>query len=159
MATRATRPMLQPSEETGVHLTRRIRRKPEEKPGRGVSGGKWQARAGPPPSIISQLTVQDTMCAIWEGGGFRQESSFSISPLLPSSTSPFMFTDAWEIVLLLNKTFSRDRSGQSCDQKAFILPCIPTDAHLSPEMDLDLKPSRYQSSSLTPRAITQRFLR
>ena len=83
-------PTLQPSEETGVHLTRRIRRKPEEKAGRGVGGGKRQARAGPAPSIISQFTVQDTVSAIWEGGGFRQESSFSISPLLPSSTSPLL---------------------------------------------------------------------
>ena len=69
----------------------------EKTRGEGRQRGQWWKMAGQGWASsfhISQLTVQDTMCAIWEGGGFRQESSFSIYPLLPSSTSPFMFTDA-----------------------------------------------------------------
>lgn len=100
---------------------------------RGVSGGKWQARACVSSHRLSAYHVEYEMpCAIWEGEGFMQEPSFSIVALFHKPLHlHWCFTG--EIVFLLNITFSRDRGGQRCNQKAFIHPCVPTDARLSPQ--------------------------
>lgn len=68
----------------------------------------------------------------WEAEEFMEGSHFSIVALFCKPLHVHRrFTG--EIVYLENVTFSRERGGQCSDQKAFIFPCVPTDALSSPQ--------------------------
>lgn len=91
----------------------------------------------PSPATGSPLTVQDVICNIGESKGCMPESLVlqhcPLPQALGSSSSCSLMLYWGDYVFLLTITFPRDRGGQHCDQKAFLLPCIPADARLSPQ--------------------------
>lgn len=116
-----------PPGDTCVHLGGRVRRSWEKRVGKAMPG------LGP-PATTSQVMVGDGICNSWECGGFSWRPFSILTLFLEPLGVPFMLTGALSgrYVFLWNVTFSRDRGWQRCDQGAFILLLIPTDALLSP---------------------------
>lgn len=102
----------------------------------GEKGGEGNARPWPlrPPATTSQVMVGDGICNSWECDGFSWRPFSILTLFLEALGVPFMLTGALSgrYIFLWNVTFSRDRGWQRCDQGAFILLLIPTDALLSP---------------------------
>lgn len=140
MATGNQRPTLWPSEKPVHTLRGRIRSNWEETRGeasRGMCSGKWQAGGWSHLRPRALSLLYKTWFAIF---GRAKAACQSLVPqrcplpqALGSSSSCSLMLYWGDYVFLLTITFPRDRGGQRCDQKAFILPCIPADARLSPQ--------------------------